>query len=186
MPSHITRSLALALVAALALPLLGCAHQSDEEAIEQSIAQRLDGYKNIDSAETAHFAERMDIDSLSQYDVSVRDFMQAYFDGFDYTVQDVTVDGASARATVVLQCKSFSEYEEALQEATDAMKADPAIAKMSTDELDEAFGEAILGSLAGVEVRQTQPIEITFEKVDNVWEPLSNSSEDIAQALISN
>lgn len=188
MPKHhpAVPFLAAALAAALALPLAGCAYQTDEEAISHSIAERLDGYKDIDSTETANFAARMDIGSLSQYDVSTHDFMAAYFDGFDYTVQDVTVDGTSAKATVVLRCKSFSEYEQALQEATDAMKADPAIAKMPTDELDQAFGEAIIGSLDGVEMRQTQPIEITFEKIDNVWEPLSNASEDIAQALISN
>lgn len=179
--------LALTVCAALiAAPLTGCSYQTDEEAIEQSISNRLDGYKNIDSSETANFASRMDIDSLSQYDVSAHDFMEAYFDGFDYIVQDVEVDGNSAVATVVLQCKSFSEYESALQEATDSMKSDASIAKMSTDELDKAFGEAILGSLEGIEVRQTQPIEITFQKVDNVWEPMSNASEDISAALISN
>ncbi|WP_165252297.1 hypothetical protein [Adlercreutzia sp. ZJ304] len=172
--------------AMFAFLLVGCSYQTDEEAIEQSISNRLDGYKNIDSSETANFASRMDIDSLAQYGVSEHDFMAAYFDDFDYLVQNVAVDGDNAVATVVLTCKSFTEYEKALQEATDAMKADASIAKMSTDELDKAFGKTILDTLKDVEVRQTEPIEISFEKVDNVWEPVSNASEDIAAALMSN
>lgn len=187
-PLRTLRVCALSLILTLALcPLLtGCAHQTDEEAIESSIAKRLDGYKNPDSSETANFAARMDIDSLSQYGVSMADFMRAYLDGFDYEITSVDVDDDTATATVVMRCKSFSGYETALAGATSEMGSDQQIATMTTDELDEAFGEAILASLEGVEVRDTDPITITFEKTDNVWMPVSDASDDIAAALLSN
>lgn len=179
--------IAMTLAAALAaLPLAGCAHQTDEEAIESSIAKRLDSYKNPDSTETANFAVRMDIDSLAQYGVSMGDFMRAYLDGFDYAIDDVAIDGDTATATVTIRCKSFSAYEEALARAADEMKQDPAFATMSTEKLNEAYGSAILDTLAGVEVREAEPITIVFEKVDNVWSPVSEASDDIAEAIMSN
>ncbi len=168
------------------LPIAGCAHQTDEEAIESSIAKRLDSYKNPDSTEAANFAVRMDIDSLAQYGVSMEDFMRSYLDGFDYVIDDVAVDGNTATATVTIRCKSFSAYEEALAQATDEMKQDPAFATMSTEKLKEEYGSAILDTLAGVEVRETEPISIVFEKTDNVWTPVSEASDDIAEALMSN
>ncbi len=171
---------------ALCIVLSSCSHQTDEEAIESSIAKRLDGYKNPDSSETANFAARMDIDSLSQYGVSMADFMKAYLDGFDYEITSVEVDEDTAVATVVMRCKSFSGYEAALAAQAEALGSDQQIATMTTDELDQAFGEAILTSLEGVDVRDTDPITITFEKTDNVWMPVSVASDDIAAALLSN
>lgn len=170
----------------LCMPLGACAHQTDEEAIKSSIEKRLDGYKSSDSTETSNFAARMDIGSLAQYGVSMDSFMQAYLDGFDYTIEEVKVDDDVAQATVVMRCKSFSGYEGALEEAVEQMKSDRSIATMSTDELDEAFGAVILDSLEGVEVRETEPMVITFHKTDNVWVPTSDASDDIAAALMSN
>ena len=40
--------------------------------------------------------------------------MKAYFGGFDYVIDDVTVDGDTATATVTLTCKSFDDYMNAV------------------------------------------------------------------------
>ena len=41
-------------------------------------------------------------------------------------------------------------------------------------------------TLDGVELAATQPITITYTKVDGTWEPASSTSGDIAAALMTN
>ena len=50
----------------------------------------------------------------------------------------------------------------------------------------QKIGEIVIGSLDGVELAATQPITITYTKVDGTWEPASSTSGDIAAALMTN
>lgn len=42
---------------------------------------------------------------------------------------------------------------------------------LSNDEINQKIGEIVIGSLDGVELAATQPITITYTKVDGTWEP---------------
>ncbi len=69
----------------------------------------------------------------------------------------------------------------------DEVTADPdALAALSNDEINQKIGEIVIGSLDGVELAATQPITITYTKVDGTWEPASSTSGDIAAALMTN
>ena len=69
----------------------------------------------------------------------------------------------------------------------DEVTADPdALAALSNDEINQKIGEIVIGSLDGVELAATQPIAITYTKVDGTWEPASSTSGDIAAALMTN
>ena len=95
--------------------------------------------------------------------------------------------GACLLYTSTLTCKSYTGYLQALQTAVDEVTADPdALAALSNDEINQKIGEIVIGSLDGVELAATQPITITYTKVDGTWEPASSTSGDIAAALMTN
>lgn len=100
-----------------------------------------------------------------------------------------TSDEDAIRASLAseLDSKSYTGYLQALQTAVDEVTADPdALAALSNDEINQKIGEIVIGSLDGVELAATQPITITYTKVDGTWEPASSTSGDIAAALMTN
>lgn len=179
---------AIAFSVSCVLMFSGCEHKADIDVISDSIFERLNGYKDITSSEVANFAARMDISALAQYGISESEFMEAYLDGFDYEIRSVELSntGDVATATVVLKCKSFSEYENALSQEMDALKSEPNFSTIPNAELDNAFGEAVIDALEGIPLKETEPVVITFEKENNTWVPQSDVSADIDAAMISN
>ncbi len=170
--------------------LAGCSSgTSDEDAIRASLSSELDSIKNIDDAFVNEFSESIDMSQLSVYGIDGVEFMKSYLSGFDYTIDSINVDGDgdSATAQITLTCKSYTGYLQALQTAVDEVTADPdALAALSNDEINQKIGEIVIGSLDGVELAATQPITITYTKVDGTWEPASSTSGDIAAALMTN
>ncbi len=168
--------------------LAGCSSgASDEDAIRASLSSELDSIKNIDDAFVNEFSESIDMSQLSVYGIDGVEFMKSYLSGFDYTIDSINVDGDSATAQITLTCKSYTGYLQALQTAVDEVTADPdALAALSNDEINQKIGEIVIGSLDGVELAATQPITITYTKVDGTWEPASSTSGDIAAALMTN
>lgn len=158
----------LAALLALSIGMVGLAGcsggTSDEDAIRASLSSELDSIKNIDDAFVNEFSESIDMSQLSVYGI-----------------------GDSATAQITLTCKSYTGYLQALQTAVDEVTADPdALAALSNDEINQKIGEIVIGSLDGVELAATQPITITYTKVDGTWEPASSTSGDIAAALMTN
>ena len=158
----------LAALLALSIGMVGLAGcsggTSDEDAIRASLSSELDSIKNIDDAFVNEFSESIDMSQLSVYGI-----------------------GDSATAQITLTCTSYTGYLQALQTAVDEVTADPdALAALSNDEINQKIGEIVIGSLDGVELAATQPITITYTKVDGTWEPASSTSGDIAAALMTN
>lgn len=182
---------ALAALLALSIGMVGLAGcsggTSDEDAIRASLASELDSIKNIDDAFVNEFSESIDMSQLSVYGIDGVEFMKSYLSGFDYAIDSINVDGDSATAQITLTCKSYTGYLQALQTAVDEVTADPdALAALSNDEINQKIGEIVIGSLDGVELAATQPITITYTKVDGTWEPASSTSGDIVAALMTN
>ena len=180
----------LATLLALSIGMVGLAScssgTSDEDAIRASLSSELDSIKNIDDAFVNEFSESIDMSQLSVYGIDGVEFMKSYLSGFDYTIDSINVDGDSATAQITLTCKSYTGYLQALQTAVDEVTDPDALAALSNDEINQKIGEIVIGSLDGVELAATQPITITYTKVDGTWEPASSTSGDIAAALMTN
>lgn len=180
--------LAAASLTFIAMGLSGCSGgQSDEDAIRASLTSELDSIKNIDDTFVNEFSESINMSQLSVYGIDGVEFMKSYLAGFDYAIDSINVDGDNATAQITLTCKSYTGYQQALQQAVDEITADPdSLAALSNDEINQKIGEIVIGSLDGVELAATQPITITYTKVDGTWEPASSTSGDIAAALMTN
>lgn len=182
-----------ALVAALVLclclaPLSGCSNQQDDaEIIRQSLTTELDSIKNLDDAFVNEFSESINMSQLSMYGIDGVEFMRSYLTGFDYTIDSINVDGDTATANITLTCKSYTGYQQALKDAVDKITENPdELAGLSNDDINKKIGEIVTGSLDGVELKATEPITITYTKVNDTWEPASSTSGDISAALMTN
>lgn len=183
--------LALAVLLALSVGMVGMTGckggTNDEEAIRASLTSELDSIKNIDDTFVNEFSESINMSQLSVYGIDGVEFMKSYLNGFDYSIDSINVNGDNATAQITLTCKSYTGYQQALQQAVDEITADPdSLAALSSDEINQKIGEIVIGSLDGVELAATQPISITYTKVDGTWEPASRTTGDIAAALMTN
>lgn len=183
----------LALAAVLAIGCLaavpGCAAPTPEDAIRASLAQRLDGIKGLDEGFLGELQGDLDVDRFSEYGIDGMEFMKGYFEGFDYTIDSITVDGDTATATVTLQCKSFSQYRDKLTAAAKELVGDrEKLASMSNDEVNAAYGALITQTLEDVENAPTSSFTITYQlNPDNdTWEPVNAVEHEISSAILTN
>ena len=106
-------------------------------------------------------------------------------DGFDYRIDEVKVDGDSATATVVLTCKKFDAFAQALTEATTALAEDGQTAELDADQINEKVGQLVLEALGSVEPTESNPVELPFTRTDNAWGPASGAEQALSTALFS-
>lgn len=178
-----------AILALGAIGLVGCGAPTPEDAIRASLSQALDGIKNRDEASLEELAVDMDVDRLSEYGIDEMEFMRAYFDGFDYSIDDIVVDEATATATVTLQCRSFSQYRDALAAGAQELVGDRSkLASLSNDEVNAAYGALIIDRIGGIENAPTAPFSITYELDDSssTWEPANAVGHEVASAVLTN
>ena len=102
---------ALALAAALTASLAGCqAQKSPEQLIKEDLSAQFDEVKSADSAA---WSEEFGMDDTDFADLGIDSgtFMAGYLDGFDYEINEVTVDKdkGTATAKVDVTCKKFDE-----------------------------------------------------------------------------
>ena len=67
-----------------------------------------------------------------------------------YSGTEVKVDGDSATATVVLTCKKFDAFAQALTEATTALAEDGQTAELDADQINEKVGQLVLEALGSI------------------------------------
>lgn len=165
--------------------LVGCG-PSAEEVVREGVAGELDSLKNLDEARMAELVEDVDAAELSAFGIEPKEFLAAYLDGFDYRIDDVTVDGDTAKATVVLTSKSFAAYTEELEKASEALGAEVAGGEMGEDEVNQRIGQAVMDALSAVPATETEPVELSFTLEGNTWTPTADAENAIANALFSN
>lgn len=166
--------------------LAGCGG-NDEEVIKKGITDELESIKNLDE----EVLDELQVDSLtSQMEpmgIDGKEFMKEYLSGFDYEIGEVKVDGKKATASVTLKCRSFKDYNAALGKASEELTKDvEALAELSEDELNKKIGGIIMDTVSEAEVKETDPIEISYELTDNTWTPAADTEQNISKAMLSN
>ncbi len=176
--------LAVALLAFGGLALTGC--QNNEDVVREGVAAELDKLKTLDDETLELLASEAGADDLATYGIDAKEFISSYLAGFDYRIDSVTVDGDNATATVVLTCKSFSQYEQGIQDASASLASDESILDMSADELNQKIGETVMSVIDDIPTAETDPIDLTFTLQDKTWTPTAETEQAIATALFSN
>ncbi len=187
--------LAVASVIVLSLGVLGACSSSssnDEEEIDESLAESLDSIKNLDGSVVEDIESYVGADALDAYGIDVEEFARTYFDGFDYSVDSIDVDGDNADVTLTISCKSMSLFEDDLTEELNNLDAEFATERekqglsgedYDQEEFDQYVGSHILDVLEDVNVVETNPLSIEMTKTDGTWEQPASFSEEIAQTI---
>lgn len=172
----LTCSITAVLALSVGLVLGACSGPSPEEAIREDLTANLDRVKELDDATVEELVGSMGTIGLETYGIEASDVVRSLLDGFDYTIDDITVDdeGTSAVASVSVTCKSASDFTERInQAATDLateLMNDPSGLELLSDEeaLNARIGEVVMETLDEVELQQTS-IEIDYSKTDDGW-----------------
>ena len=105
-------SLCAALALVCGLVLAGCSTgPSAEELIREDISSALDEVKSLDDDTVEELVESMDAASLEPYGIDGKELIRSMVDGFDYTIDAVTVDEEAGTATAELTVTSKSMAE---------------------------------------------------------------------------
>lgn len=182
----LTCSITAVLALSVGLVLGACSGPSPEEVIREDLTANLDRVKELDDTTVEELVSSMGTIGLETYGIEASDVVRSLLDGFDYTIDDITVDdeGTSAVASVSVTCKSASDFTERInQAATDLateLMNDPSGLELLSDEeaLNARIGEVVMETLDEVELQQTS-IEIDYSKTDDGW--TASDASELAQ-----
>lgn len=182
----LTCSITAVLALSVGLVLGACSGPSPDEVIREDLTANLDRVKELDDATVEELVSSMGTIGLETYGIEASDVVRSLLDGFDYTIDDITVDdeGTSAVASVSVTCKSASDFTERInQAATDLateLMNDPSGLELLSDEeaLNARIGEVVMETLDEVELQQTS-IEIDYSKTDDGW--TASDASELAQ-----
>lgn len=160
----------------------GCnANEANEEVIRESITEEFEPYKNHDSSVINQIRSENAV-ALATIGIDGEEYAKALLDGFDYSIEDVTVDGKNASVTMVITQKDIDEDE--AEAIMTALAEDPSFASMSMDERKALISDKIFEYINSVDAAPQDPITIDFVLNGNTWE-LTDASELRMQNLFT-
>ena len=185
------KTLACTLCASLALVsglvLTGCSGTNPEEAIRQDITTNFDEIKNLDDAAMEEFAEELGDTGLESYGIETTELLTSMLDGFDYSIESVTVDGDTAVAEVSVTAKSMGELMNMDADAmTEALMEDLTSGALDANDDDaiNAWAGAYVMNLVDAIEPSDKTVTLTYINGDDGWELDESSDSEIEQIFI--
>lgn len=185
------KTLACTLCASLALVsglvLTGCSGTNPEEAIRQDITTNFDEIKNLDDAAMEEFAEELGDTGLESYGIETTELLTSMLDGFDYSIESVTVDGDTAVAEVSVTAKSMGELMNMDADAmTEALMEDLTSGALDANDDDaiNAWAGAYVMNLVDAIEPSDKTVTLTYINGDDGWELDESSNSEIEQIFI--
>lgn len=181
MTSRIKRIVAavagVSLLALSVFALAGCATTSSEDAIRQAVSQELDIYKNMDDKAMSMVVESAENEGLTELGINGEEFAAAVLDGFDYRVNDITVNDKTATANVTIISKSMTDFETKFSDAVSNLMTSGEAASLDSDGVQQAVGDLAMETFANTEIIE-ESTNLEFELQGNTW-----VSTNVADAL---
>lgn len=176
-------ALAAALAATMLAGLTACGGESPEDVIRKGVTEELESIKNLDQAALDEIVAGAGAGAgLDEYGIDMEEFCRTWLDGFDYSVDEVKVDGENATATVTISCKSLMEGINIFMEKVTALTEDPDALSLSTDELNKKMG-AMLVEAVGEAPIETNTVDLPYVLNNNTWEPGSGFDTALGEAF---
>lgn len=184
----LTKWALLVLTAALAATMLAgltaCGGESAEDVIRKGVTEELESIKNLDQAaldEIMAGAGAADA-GLDEYGIDMEEFCRTWLTGFDYSVDNVTVDGEKATVTVTITCKSLMEGVNIFMDKVTALTEDPEAMSQSMDELNQQMGTMLMEAI-GEAPAETNTVDLPYVLNGNTWEPGAGFDTALGQAF---
>ncbi len=185
------KKLLVAVLAALALTaglsLAACSSsESPEDAIRADLAAQFDPIKNLDQEVMDELNSSVSGIGLDEYGVSSDEYITSLLEGFDYTIDSVTVadDGTTATASVTITCKTFTDATARAEELSTEFGQSDEISGMSQDELNAKIGEIMMQAIDETEPKSTT-CEFGYTKTDDTWTLDGDAESEIYNAFFA-
>ena len=171
--------------------MAGCSTPQDqEELIRTSLASELDQLKSADEDVMAELVSSIEagvgasnLAQLESMGLSSQSIVESMLEGFDYTIDNVTVDGDDAVAKVTVKAKNFSEFMTDISDVVTELMDDPSqLAGMSQDEIMTLVGDKVKDVLANLPIVDST-IDLDYEKKGNVWEPTAAATSALSMVF---
>ena len=175
--------LALGLVAGLS----GCG-KNDEELVRAAVTEAMEPFKNPTEENLKPYVEDSSIDTseLDQYGIDLYEFMGHSFAKFDYKINDVKVDGDTAKAELtVTNVDLGSVIETVTNEITSHPEeyADIIYGEDGQREFMKLFFDKIYEELDKSEETVSSDVTLEFEKSDGEWKVVDSSISNVVSGM---
>lgn len=183
----ITTIVSCVLALGLVVGLNGCG-KNDEELIRASVSEVMDLFKNPTKENLQGFIneDEIDLSTLEEYDIDIYEFLGHSFKHFDYTINDVTVDGDTASANLTLTNTDLGAVvKETTTEITENIDdyADVLNGENGRKEFMKIFFNKIYEKLDASEETVSTDATLQLNKVDGEWEVDDSSMDAVVSAM---
>lgn len=165
----VRKALGEALVACLALSmgmLAGCGAPVDEEqAVRDVIAANFDEVKNADNEFQQSVAQGFAATAGDTFDADA--IAASIMEGFDYSIDEVTVDGDKAQAQVMITCKRMTDLNTKVTEAVTELTSSMVGSDVET--IQAAYADKVLDIFNETVPTESGPYEIALTKENGSW-----------------
>jgi hypothetical protein len=174
----------IAIVCALALTLglTACGSaQSEEDAVKKAVASELDQFKNV-SEEAYNAFESAGGEQIEAMGIDGKEFIDAWLDGFDYTIGDVAVEGDTATVKVNLTSKNLVGALMNIQSEATTYFQENGVS--SQDEAYKAIGQLMMDDITNA-TPESMDVELTLEKDSKGnWAITSDGMSALMNAIV--
>ena len=183
MKNFLTRPLIL-LAVACSLVLVGCqSGPTAEELIRDSLTQEFDELKSGANDEFVESMMKSAGGSFETLGIDGKTFAEAYLNGFDYSIGDISVNEAGDHATVAatVKARSIKGIIRSFQNAFEAKLGEADPAELSNEDgLIKLGGELLMQAAKDAELKESN-IKLQYDLKDDAWTP----DEDVFDAQIA-
>lgn len=175
--------LVVALAGMLLIGMTGCSQQSNEEVIRNAITEEFDQMKNLDQAMLDEIIGQ-NAGSMAELEqlVDVKEYFRAWFTDFDYTIDEVVVEGNQATVKMTVTCKSLVQgmqnWEQDYQDPSKITE----IMSLSEEERTKKLGSMMVDAIKDAPM-ETNSGELPYTLNGNTWEPGPGYESVLAQMI---
>ncbi len=176
----------MALAAFCLVVLSACGGPSVEDMIREDLTTQFEEIKSGEDDIIDEIAEGAGSD-FETLGVDPAEFVRSYIDGFDYTINDITVEDATATANVTVSCKSMNDILTEFQTQFVARLGEYDASTVPSEEgLYAMAGEIMMEATNNAEVKSTD-CSFTYSKDDEgTWSADDDSVEsELLKAMMA-
>lgn len=152
----------------------GC-QPGSEDVIRQTVTENFNAYKNLEDSVLSEIAAKAEEDGMSDLGITGEEYATAVLDGFDYHINDITVNEQAATVSMTIVSKSKTDFYNKLNDAVSAFVADPATEGLSPEERDTQVGQIAMQAFKDT-ATISEDVELLFQLQGNTWVSV-NSTE---------
>lgn len=173
----IAMAVAATLLTFVAISATGCTKTSEDVLIE-AIENDFNAYKNFEDSALNEIAATAEEEGLSDLGISGIDFAKAVLDGFDYTIDYISVESDTAIVDVIVSSKSSTDFESKLSSRVQAFTESDESGTMTNEERNLKIGEITMQAFEDTKI-VSEKVSLQFELQDKTWVS-TNTSEALA------